>query len=182
MHPKDAVIQFGKHSGKSFGYLLKNEYHYCKWLLNQPESKNKNFEKARTCLNMLLEDDAFVSELADYIPDTTPNHKYGEVQTKFYESEGKDYTTGPTPKHVHPSEGDGIDFLLVSRIADDHQFDFEYAKDIVLMNNFQEKYTVDGIDTLLILQRSEGELTLVNYKFVEDIVEEKGECDFLWQS
>ena len=180
------VIQFGKHKGTSMKDLLLNHYHYCKWLMNQPESANKNFEKARTCLNLLLEDDDFVSQLADKLPSTAPDHKL-PAHKKFYEGQGKDYDSGPTPKHkpvmhIDTDETDGIDFLLVSRIDPTNNFVFEHPKDLTLFENFMGKYEVDGDDTLLILQRINGYLTLLNYKFVEKIIANEGECDFLWQS
>jgi len=186
--------------------LLLTEYNYCKWLLNQPESENKQFEKARECLNFLLEDDDFVGELADALPNVSPTHGFTPKPKKpklevtfekggdagFFESTGKDHDTGPTPKipypdilpkslHVKVSDIDGIDFLLASRIDPLHEFEFEHAKDTTLLQNFMNKYETDGIDTLLILQRVGGELILLNYKFVTQISEDEGECDFVWQ-
>jgi len=184
---KGFTMPFGKHKGCTMVTLLQTHYHYAKWLLNQPLSKNPNFEKVRMYLNFLLEDDAFISELADTLPDTAPDHKHGKVQVKVYESEGKDYDSGPTPKykpvyHTEADENDGIDFLLVSRIDPINHFCFEHEKDQTLFNNFMGKYEQDGDDTLLILQRINGYIVLLNYKFVEKIVANEGECDFLWQS
>lgn len=178
MNPKDEVIQFGKHIGKSYGYLLKNQYHYCKWLLNQPTSKNAKFEKARTFINALLKDDEFVSELANCLPDTKPNHDWmvpKEEQLPFI----------PKKMPVVPNEinlgVDGIDFMLISRIISPELMPMEYATDVKLVLNFKEKFEVDEIDTMLILRKEGGKLTLENYKFVSEIADADGEVN-LWQN
>jgi hypothetical protein len=176
-------INFGKHKGTHISNLLLTQYNYCKWLLNQPKSNNKGFEKARTCLNVLLEDDEFVSELADHIPNMKPNHSYAVPSAMFKKPKPivVPEIEFPDPKplmHYKAREGDGIDMLLASRIDVVNDFKFNHPKDAQLAKNFMNKFEVDGEDTLLMLQRSNGILTLLNYKMIETIIEEKGVCEF----
>jgi hypothetical protein len=48
MHDDSPVIDFGKHKGRSYNYIFKNDYSYCTWALGVtagPSSKLKKFQK-----------------------------------------------------------------------------------------------------------------------------------------